>query len=173
MTLAKEVGKSRQLDGVDFLGGVAQDARVKPIYRCVCILLCCGAAFGQGTSSGGAFSLDGQITGGAGRSTGGAFEVIGNISFIGGTISTGGNFALRPGALDFFTLPLGDFELEISLSSGLVRILWPAEAVGYVLERTGAVGTGAAWQAVSPAPTGNSYTTQASGSAAFYRLQRP
>ena len=123
--------------------------------------------------SGGNFSLDGGITGGGGSSDGGSYRLLGEIARpISGEIR-GGGFILQTPPLGFYSVVLGDFELEIVHSGSTMTLNWPIEASAYILESTPGLGTGALWNAVPGAAGKNSISIQAQGSAQFFRLRAP
>lgn len=143
-------------------------------------LIASGLALGLGATalwaealSGGRFSLNGGPVTGGGQSGGGTFAVAGAPGEAATGPLSGGAFKVTGGLIGVAVLP-GDFALTIgSAPSGQVRIDWPAEAAGYVLEFTSSVGEFANWQPVTPAPAGNSFTTSANQPLRFYRLHRP
>lgn len=109
-----------------------------------------------------------------GTSQGGGFTVTGYVAEAGAGTSSDGQFDLTCGLLGVYALPGGDMTLQAELTApGSVRLWWSAGAAGYRLEFTPALGPGAVWQAVQPAPVGNEYVTGPSQPARFFRLRRP
>ena len=80
------------------------------------------------------------------------------------------NHAIRQGAT---TLPL----LQIARAGNQVILTWPALAVGFVLERSGAVPAHGNWAAVANGAVisgaNNVVTNNLDAGAAFYRLHKP
>src|SRR5262249_40544750 len=72
------------------------------------------------------------------------------------------------------TGPAPSTSLGISLSANSVIITWPADATGFVLENSAALGSAATWTAVSTPPTvdsgKNKVTIPITGTTQFYRL---
>lgn len=123
--------------------------------------------------TGGSFVLVGAPAAG-GTARGGDFVLNGYVAAAGANTSSGVDFALTCGLLGVYTPPSGTVELRAEpTASGQVRIWWPADATGYRLEFTPALGPTPAWQAVEPAPEGNEYVTAPVQPAWFYRLRRP
>jgi len=130
-------------------------------------------ALRAGPSVGGDFSLEGGLAGGGSQATGGDFTVAATVGETSTGPLTGGNFEVTGGLIGVAVVP-GDFALAIGFTDdGRVRIDWPAEATGYVLEFTPSVGEFANWQPVSPAPTANTFTTSNDQPLRFFRLNRP
>lgn len=131
------------------------------------------AALRAGPSVGGDFSLEGGLATGGGQSAGGDYAVEASVGETATGPLTGGDFQVTGGLIGVAVVP-GDFALAIGFTEdGQVRIQWPAEAAGYVLEFTPSVGALANWQPVTPAPPGNSHTTPNDQPLRFFRLHRP
>lgn len=123
--------------------------------------------------SGGSYVLVGAPATG-GTSQGGGFAVTGYVAAAGAGTSSGGPFDLTSGLIGAYALPDGDVALQAELTvQGNVRLGWPVDATGYQLEFAPALGPGAIWQAVQPAPVGNEYVTGPGQPARFFRLRRP
>lgn len=123
--------------------------------------------------SGGPFTLLGSAAGG-GLSSGGAYVLQGWVASSGAGTSSGGDFDLTCGLIGAYAVPTDDARLMVEFTSdGRVRMWWSPELVGYQLESTAALGSGAGWQAVQPAPAGSSYFAEPDGPARYYRLRRP
>jgi hypothetical protein len=132
-----------------------------------------GALLEADPLTGGSYVLVGAPATG-GTSQGGGFAVTGYVAAAGAGTSSGGQFDLTCGLIGVYALPDGDVALQAELTiQGNVRLWWPADAAGYQLEFTTALGPGAIWQAVQPAPVGNEYVTGPSQPARFFRLRRP
>jgi hypothetical protein len=85
--------------------------------------------------------------------------------------SSGGEFDLTCGLVGAYVVPRDDARLMAQLTGdGRVRIWWSPELVGYQLESTAALGSASGWQAVQPAPAGNSFFVEPDGPARYYRL---
>lgn len=111
-------------------------------------------------------------TGGTAR--GGDYVLNGSVAAAGANTSSGEEFHLTSGLLGMYTPLTGTVELRAELTAGgQVRIWWPADAAGYRLEFTPALGPNPAWRAVEPAPAGNEYMTAPVQPARFYRLRQP
>jgi hypothetical protein len=137
------------------------------------LLAASGPVLGQSVFSGGPFSVVAPHVGGTGSSAGGNFSVSGSIGTPASGVLAGGSYAVTSGAPELLVIPLGtDFELQITATGVNFRVLWPAQAVNYVLESTTAVGPGAVWQPVTPAPADDSYSSQANPPNRFFRLRR-
>lgn len=109
-----------------------------------------------------------------GTSQGGGYAITGYVAAAGANTSSGGEFDLTCGLIGTYGATGGSVALQVELTpEGNVRLWWPANAAGYRLEFTPALGPGAAWQAVEPAPVGNSFTTGPVQAARFYRLRQP
>ncbi len=133
----------------------------------------CSPVFAQGISSGGEYSLAGQVTSGGGALSGGVYRLVGEAGLPAAGESAGGGFTLLNGGFGLFSVPFGDFSIEIQVSrAGEIRVSWPEEAVGYHLEFSPALGPAAFWQAITPVTGQNSYTSLVNQSARFYRLKR-
>lgn len=131
------------------------------------------AVLRAGPSVGGDFSLEGGLATGGGQSAGGDFTVAATVGETTTGPLTGGDFQVTGGLIGVAIVP-GDFALSIGFTAdSQVRIQWPAEAAGYVLEFTPSVGAFANWQPVTPAPPGNSHTTPNDQPLRFFRLHRP
>jgi hypothetical protein len=146
---------------------------IQPANALLVMLIASTPVFGQSVSSGGAFSLIAPHVGGTGNSAGGLFSLNGSIGTLTGGPLIGGNYAVTSGAPELLVIPLGnDFQLEITVTGATFRVAWPAQAVNYVLESTTTLGPSAAWQPITPAPTQNSYSSQANPPNQFFRLRR-
>lgn len=109
-----------------------------------------------------------------GTSQGGDYTITGYVAAAGANTSSGGEFDLTCGLIGAYAATGGSVALQVELTlEGNARLWWPADAAGYRLEFTSALGSGAVWQAVDPAPAGNSFTTDPVQAARFYRLRRP
>lgn len=123
--------------------------------------------------TGGSFVLVGAPAAG-GTARGGDYVLRGYVAASGANISSGEAFDLTCGLIGVYTPPAGMVELRAELTSGgQVRIWWPADATGYRLEFTPALGPAPVWQAVEPAPSVNEYVTGTAQPARFYRLRQP
>lgn len=137
------------------------------------------AASAPGVASqlrGGSYRLIGSPTGGGGRSDGGDFWVVGSILTPAQGVSKRGGFEVMGGLVGVYALPViaGEVPLLVDRTAdGQALLSWPASAAGYQLEVSTALGPEAVWQAVSPAPEGNTYTTPYDQPARFYRLRKP
>jgi hypothetical protein len=135
-------------------------------------LLCLASASGE-KLMGGNFSLEGAITGGGGLTRGGSFSLLGEIARPIAGESRNGSFSLQTFPFDFYSIPLGDFELDIILSGSFVTLNWPSAAGAYTLESASALGQNALWETVPGSAGTNSISVQAQGSAQFFRLRAP
>ena len=126
-----------------------------------------------GPLSGGPFAVVGSA-GGGGKSSGGAFVLSGWVASAGAGTSSGGEFDLTCGLVGAYAVPGEDLRLKVELmDDGRVRIWWSPGLIGYQLESTAALGSGAGWLPVDPPPAGASYTVEPTGPARFYRLRKP
>ena len=126
-----------------------------------------------GPLSGGPFALVGSA-GGGGTSSGGAYVVSGWVASAGAGTSSGDEFELTCGLVGAYVVPGDDLTLKVELTDdGLVRIWWSPDLVGYQLESTAALGSGAGWLPVEPPAAGSSYMVEPAGPARFFRLRRP
>lgn len=124
--------------------------------------------------TGGPFGLIGAVVAGGGTASGGVFSIAGWAASAGAGTSSGESFDLTCGLLGIYVVPSDGVALRVELMpSGDVRMWWPADAAGYRLESTTAVGPGAVWQPVEPPPAANSYTTGPVLPARYFRLQKP
>lgn len=133
-------------------------------------------ALRAGPSVGGDFSLEGGLTSRSnGQATEGDFTVAATVGETSPEPSTGGDFGVIGGLVSVTVVAVeGAFALTVGLTlDGQVRIEWPAEATGYVLEFTPQLGESVNWQPVTPAPAGNVHTTPNDQSRHFFRLRRP
>lgn len=124
------------------------------------------------SSSGGRFTVNGGPVSGGGRSGGGNFAVAGGAGETTTGPVKGGTFEVTGGFTGVVVVP-GNVAVAITTANGQVTLTWPAGTVGYVLEFTPQIGPGANWQTVTPAPSGNSFTTPANQSLRFFRLKKP
>lgn len=123
--------------------------------------------------TGGAFKVTGAVASGGGTSRAGAFSVNGWAASAGAGVSTGGAYGLTCGLLGLYGWADSDVAMNIEhTASGAVRIWWPPETAGYVLEASVDLGAGLRWEPVAPAPPGNSYTVEPVNAARFYRLRQ-
>ncbi len=123
--------------------------------------------------TGGAYVLVGAPATG-GTSQGGDFAITGYVAAAGATTSSGAEFALTCGLLGLYGTTGDGLPLKVELTpKGNVRLWWAADATGYQLEFTTALGPDAVWQVVDPIPTGNSFTTGPVPAARFFRLRQP
>lgn len=133
-----------------------------------------GASLPAGPLTGGPYSLLGATTAGGGTSQGGVYAVTGWAGSATVGISQGGDYELAGGwASDEVTALAGEVVLKVRLLGGQALLSWPAEATGFQLESTPALGPAVNWQAASPAPQGGAYTIPAAGAARFFRLRKP
>jgi hypothetical protein len=124
------------------------------------------------SSSGGRFTLNGGPVSGGGRSGGGNFAVNGGAGETSTAQASGGNFQVTGGLVGIVVIP-GEVEVSITTASGQIRLTWPDGTAGYVLESSAQIGAAANWQAVTPAPSANTFTTPANQSLRFFRLRKP
>lgn len=123
-------------------------------------------------AAGGDFTLSGAAVTGGGASQGGAFALNGTAGEPATGEVAGGEFTLSGGLIGVYVVP-GEVALTLTQKDfGEATLTWPA-ATGHVLEFTAAVGPGANWQPVTPAPPGNTFTTPINQPARFFRLRRP
>jgi hypothetical protein len=116
------------------------------------------------------------MVGGGGISSGGGYTLQGNVRASAPTAS-GGGFHLQGGLFGVYVIQ-DDVDAEIllhveRLEDGQARITWPATATGYRLEVTTSLEPRAPWQPVLPAPGGNAFVTPWNQPARFYRLAKP
>ena len=135
-------------------------------------LLLLTTALQAGQSTGGEFSLTGTSVAGGGQSAGGDLHLSGTAGHPAGT-SGGGTFQLSGGLIGIYVVP-GEVELTLTRTeNGDATLTWSGDAVGYVLQFSSQLDPLADWQPVTPAPTGNTYTTSFVQPARFYRLRKP
>ena len=121
---------------------------------------------------GGRFSLNGgPVTQVGGTSGGGAFAMEGGLAQTSTPPLTGGTFAVT-GSLIGVAVVSGEVTLDFTTDEDRLTLSWPAEAIGYVLESTSALGDVTNWQSVTPAPVGNTYSTPLNHPLRFFRLRR-
>ena len=76
----------------------------------------------------------------------------------------------------FWSLPIGiddgGARLTITRIGFEVRVTWPAGGSDWVLETCPNLGASRAWSAVTPAPSGNSYTASAATGQSYFRLRK-
>ena len=134
--------------------------------------LCATSALAQN------YSLDWfTVDGGGGTSTGGMYSVSGTIGQPDAGAMSGGNYSLAGGfwgIISAVPLPNGPM-LSVQRISNTVRVSWPTNAAGFVLEQSPAVP--GAWSQV-PFPyatnaTDISITVLAPVGNRFYRLRQP
>jgi hypothetical protein len=126
-----------------------------------------------GPLSGGPFAVVGSA-GGGGTSSGGGFVLNGWVASAGAGTSSGEEFDLTCGLVGVYVVPGEDLALKVEVTGdGLVRIWWSPDLVGYQLESTAALGSGAGWLPVEPPAAGSSYMVEPAGPARFFRLRRP
>lgn len=117
------------------------------------------------------------IDGGGGTSTGGVYAVSGTIGQPdAGEPMTGGNFSLTGGFWSLFALQTpGGPLLSVARQGAGVRVFWPTNATGFVLDQSLTV-TGA-WSQVSfpyvTNATDISITVAVPTTNRFYRLRKP
>jgi hypothetical protein len=146
----------------------------RPIRISLLVVLLVGLdCAAESVSSGGSFTLRGQPVGGGGASAGGAFQVIGEVGGAAPGLLSGGTFTLKVPPTGFFSIPVGDFELDILYSGSQVRLTWPPEASVYILESSTLLGPNASWEPVSSASGQSTFTLQADQVTRFFRLRSP
>lgn len=123
-------------------------------------------------SAGGDFSLVGGVSTGGGQATGGDFSVTASADEAASGPLSGGDFEVTGGLVAVTVVTDGDVALGLTATDSQVTLTWPAEATGYVLEFSPAVGDTANWQPVTPAPAANSFTTTFNQPLRFYRLRK-
>jgi hypothetical protein len=122
---------------------------------------------------GGSYELTGVITSGGGQTTGDGYVLTGASGQAATDTLTGGSYELAGGFIGVHVVP-GDIAVTIErLADGSTKISWPADAVGFILEFTGWVGSGANWQPVSPAPLGNTLIVPFDQPLRCFRLRKP
>lgn len=122
---------------------------------------------------GGGYSLNGGPVTGGGQSGGGTFAVAGAAGQTSVAVSKGGTFTVTGGLVGVTVVP-GDVTLELTITDdGNAKLTWSGNATGYVLEFSPTVGEFANWQPVTPAPTGNTFTTPFNQPLRFFRLRKP
>jgi uncharacterized repeat protein (TIGR03803 family) len=91
-----------------------------------------------------------------------------------GTTATGGSIGL--GTLFSISLPARPPQLTITLAAGNVVLTWPTNAIGFALQSTPNVGSGAIWSTNLAAPVvvngQNAVTNTISGALQFFRLSQ-
>lgn len=146
-------------------------------WRVVLALALCLPAVGQSSvpSTGGEFSLFGNVAGGGGVSRGGDFTLSGGPVTSSVGASSGGAFRLAGGLIGVYVVesPGAPTIRVVYTSDGQAELSWPAEAIGFQLEHTSGLGPAAVWQPVSPAPTGSAFLTPFNQPARFFRLRQP
>ncbi len=132
-------------------------------------------ALRAGPSVGGDFSLVGGLSGGVGAAAGGDFAVAATIGKPPAEPVTGGDFAVTGELVGLTTVIVeGDVALTVGfILEGLIRIEWPAEATGYVLEFTPQIGEPTNWQPVTPPPVGNTHVAPFDQPFRLFRLRKP
>jgi hypothetical protein len=112
--------------------------------------------------------------GGVSRSADGRFSVSGTAGQpdAGVKADNASRFALVGGFWYAETVFCG-CTLTVASSGGNIIVSWPFDLSGCVLEYAEAMSENAVWQAVSPQPTGRSYTTPATGAQRYFRLRSP
>jgi hypothetical protein len=126
-----------------------------------------------GPLTGGSYVITGAASSGAGQSSGGPYTLTGWVATAGAGTSQGEDFEITCGLIGAYKVAGGDVALKAETSvRGQVRLWWPAAITGYQLESTITLGPAAHWQAVSPAPSNNSYLVAASQPAQFFRLRK-
>lgn len=124
--------------------------------------------------TGGSYVLVGAVATGAGAATGWPYSLSAWVPTDGAGRSSGGAWDLTAGLLGLYGAAGDGVWLRVErTTSGSVRLWWAAEITGYQLESTPALGPTATWQPVVPTPVGNSYTTDPTFPAQFYRLRKP
>lgn len=112
------------------------------------------------------------VSGGGGVSKGSRFSVTGSIGQHDATVTrmAGSRFGVQGGfhALVAIQTP-GAPELSISVSNGQVIVSWSAEASGFTLEQTGALGPPANWT-TSPGVSDNQLRLTSPSGTLFFRL---
>ncbi len=124
------------------------------------------------------YSIDWHtIDGGGGTSTGGVYSVTGTIGQPDAGVLSGGNYALQGGfwGIIYAVQTAGAPLLSIGRQGSAVRVYWPTNATGFVLDESLTI-TGA-WSQVSfPYATNStdvSITVSAPTGNKFYRLRKP
>lgn len=121
-------------------------------------------------------SLEGfDPTAGGGASSGGSFTLVGQVGQTAPTVATGGGYRLEAPSWGFIAVPLP--RLSIQLLNGQVYITWPSSAAEWKLEvAAGPHAASPAWVPVSPPyhTSGAVYelVEPISSQARFYRLRR-
>jgi hypothetical protein len=86
--------------------------------------------------------------------------------------------AANPQRTDFYikSMTVSGLTLDIIRDGSNVIVSWPTNAIGYTLESSPVLGTGAVWSPVSPAPSALNMnyvvTNPITGTQQFYRLQQ-
>jgi hypothetical protein len=121
---------------------------------------------------GGSFIVVGAPATG-GTMSGGTFRLTGYVASAGAETSSGEGFDLTCGLIGVYVVTGGDVPLRVQLTpTGQARIWWAPGETDHQLESTPALGQGADWQPVSPAPSGNEYFTPPVEPARYFRLRK-
>jgi hypothetical protein len=128
-----------------------------------------------GPSSGGVLSLALNLTGGGGSSSGGAYALQGAVTQPSIVGSAGGAYELTAGLFGIAVLRTpGTPSIGVRFTEDkLAELSWTGDASEFVLEFSPTVGPGAVWEPVSPQPTGNSFVTPCKQPARFFRFRKP
>jgi hypothetical protein len=176
-----QVGESRRIGriSIDFGRLSLHTHAMVPVSRFVFaagVLLLGSGGFvlsrAQANLAGGIYTLFGHASAGGGASGAAGYSVSGELGVTASGVSSGGNFSLISGVSRVVPRPTGPVEIAIRASQSQVELSWPVTAVGYVLESSPSIGSGALWQPVSPAPTQTTHTVVAAQTARFYRLRK-
>lgn len=125
------------------------------------------------TLQGGAFSLNGSVTGGGGVAGADRFSLQGTIGLATPDTARGGPFELTGGLFGLVLVP-GDVELQVEVrSDGTALLTWPGEASGFLLESASQLGPSADWRPLDPAAVDNSFVAPTDGPLRFFRLRKP
>lgn len=147
------------------------------VGRAALALAACFPAFGQSStpSTGGGFSLFGNLAGGGGVSRGGDFTLSGGPVTSSLGASSGGVFRLAGGLIGVYVVETpGAPRIRVEFTPDRqARLSWPADATGFQLEFASQLGPAAVWQPVSPAPAGNAWVTPVDQPGRFFRLRQP
>lgn len=122
--------------------------------------------------AGAEFTLQGTVVSGGGRSSSAEFALQGMARLEAGAPATGGGFALTGGLVGVYVVPGPVALLATPLDSGDMRLSWSAEAAGYTLQFSDALGADTLWQPVELPPGERAFVTPANRPARFFRLQR-
>lgn len=137
------------------------------------IMLLVPCALASSPLTGGSYVLIGSPAAG-GTSSGGDFVLTGSVAASGAGTSTGGLYDLTSSIIGTYNPPADTVALQVALNpENSVRIWWPPEVAGYVLESSPTLGPAADWSPIEPPPASNSYVTSPTLSARFYRLRHP